>query len=390
VETSVHSPHEAAAAPKKRRKRLRRSDPGRPGVLRIRGTGGAGFDYVMPNGEPVHDAETLARIEVLAIPPAWRDVWICPWDNGHLQAVGTDAAGRRQYLYHERWRRRRDEEKFERMLEFARTLPRVRQELIPPLRQPGLGRERVLACAVRLLDRGFFRIGGESYAGENGSYGLATLRKEHVGLGADGLIVFTYVGKAGKMQERALVDREAYEVVRLLKQRHAGGDELLAYHAGPNVWRDVRSDDINAYIKQLAGERFSAKDFRTWHATVLAAIALAISVRVARSRSGSRRAITRAIRETAIYLGNTPAVARASYIDPRVFDRYRDGHTILSALDGVGGALDLDTPQERETVEAAVIDLLEDRPMPLVPELRKTLATDGKGSVSAVKRRAGK
>ena len=307
-------------------------------------------------------------------------MWISPWDNGHIQAIGTDAAGRRQYLYHARWRERRDEQKFERMLEFARVLPQVRTRTARDLQAQDLTRERVLACAVRLLDRGFFRIGGEDYADQHNTYGLATMRREHVTLGGEGRLVFDYVGKSGKEHLQAVVDQEAYEVVRALAGRAAPGDELLAYRDGQGLWRDVRSEDINAYLKELAGDEYSAKDFRTWHATVLMAVALAVSVPASRSAYAAKRAVARAVQEVATYLGNTPAVCRRAYIDPRVIDRYRDGRTIVATLDEVGG-LDVESTEVRERIEAAVVGLIEHRqPAPRGALRRLLLPPEAKGS----------
>jgi len=351
-----------------RRKRLRRSDPSRPGITRSRN--GQGFQYVGLDGEPIADTGVLERIAALTIPPAWQDVWICPHDNGHIQAIGTDAAGRRQYVYHQRWRERRDEAKFDRMLEFAAVLPEVRRRAHAALMLPGLPRERVLACAVRLLDRGFFRVGGESYADEHSTFGLATMRKEHVTLGDDGEIVFEYTGKSGKEHLQAVVDHDAYDVVRLLKRRRGGGEELLAYCRPDRTWRDVRSDDINEYLKSLAGREYSAKDFRTWHATVLMAVALAVSVPARRSQASARRAVSRGVQEVAAYLGNTPAVCRGSYIDPRVIDRYLDGQTIIGVVDTLGDPLGLES---REAIEAAVIALTERRPPPPPKPLKRLL-----------------
>jgi DNA topoisomerase I len=333
--------------------RLRRVDCATPGIVRRRR--GRGFEYRDSAGRRVEDPETLERIRLLAIPPAWTDVWICPDALGHLQAVGTDAAGRRQYRYHDRWRTRRDQEKFDEMLGFARALPRVRAAAAKHLAQEGLTRERVLACAVRLLDRGFFRVGGEEYAADNGSFGLATLRKEHVSLAADGVLVFDYPAKSGKRRLQRVVDPEVYAVVGELKRRRGGSPELLAYRNGG--WCDVRSSDVNDYVKDLTGADFSAKDFRTWHATVLAAVALAVS-EATTSQTGRKRAITRAVQEVSHHLGNTPAVCRASYIDPRVFDRYRAGVTIAPALQGL--ALDDDVPATQGLIEEAVVALLDD------------------------------
>jgi DNA topoisomerase IB len=330
--------------------RLRRVDCSSPGIRRRRR--GSGFSYHHPDGTPVVDLETLERIRSLAIPPAWTDVWICNAPNGHLQAVGTDAAGRRQYLYHPRWRERRDQEKFDRMVAFAQSLPKVRAVTARDLRADGLTRERVLACAVRLLDRGYFRVGGEEYADENGSYGLATLEKRHVAF-ENGALLFDYVAKGGKRAVHAVTDPEAAEVLQVLKRRRGGGPSLLAYRNGR--WVDVQSGDINAYIKEIAGPDYSAKDFRTWHATVLAASALARGA-IATSKTARRRAIAAAAEEAAERLGNTAAVSLSSYIDPRVIDRYVAGTTIAKELVGDGKS-DLHG-RALKRIEAAVLDLL--------------------------------
>jgi DNA topoisomerase-1 len=335
--------------------RLRRADCTGPGIRRIRR--GRGFAYVDEDGERIDEAEVLTRIRELAIPPAWSDVWICPYPFGHIQATGVDAAGRRQYLYHERWRERRDQEKFDEMIDFARALPRVRAVAAEHLALEGFPRERVLACAVRLLDRGFFRIGTEGYAEQNQTYGLATMKRRHARLGEGNVIVFDYSAKGGKRHVQSIVDPAVYEVVDRLKRRRGGGDELLAYRP-KRAWVDVRSGDVNAYIKEITGGDFSAKDFRTWNATVLAAVGLAVSGGAARSRTARRRAVTRAVTEVAHYLGNTPAVCRASYIDPRLFDRYQHGLTIGGALERIGEGADLGEPATQGPIEEAVLDLI--------------------------------
>ncbi|MDQ3889489.1 MAG: DNA topoisomerase IB [Actinomycetota bacterium] len=345
--------------------RLRRVDVSDPGIRRRRR--GRGFEYYDENGERIEDIETLERIRELAIPPAWKDVWICPYPNGHIQAVGTDAAARRQYRYHQKWRERRDQIKFDRMVEFARALPRLRETASHDVGKPGFPREKILACAVRLLDRGFFRIGGEEYAEENESYGLATMQKRHVRLGDEDTITFDYPAKAGKRQIRSVVDPAVFEIVAALKRRRSGR-ELLAYQVDGD-WFDVRSADINAYIKEATGGDFSAKDFRTWSGTVLAAVALAVSGPVATSKTGRKRAISRAVAEVAHYLGNTPAVARASYIDPRVFDRYLSGITIGGVLAELGERAELGDPAFQGAVEEAVLDLLEDERSPALEKV---------------------
>ncbi len=345
--------------------RLRRADCSAPGIVRRRR--GRGFEYVDESGERIEDPEMLERIRDLVIPPAWENVWICPYPTGHIQAVGTDAAGRRQYLYHPVWRARRDQEKFDEMIRFARALPRLRVITARRLHEKQVTRERVLASAVRLLDRGFFRIGTEGYAEQNQTYGLATMERRHVTLGDGHLITFDFVAKGGKRRVQSIVDPEVYRLMEKLKRRR-GGAELLAYKKGRS-WVDVRSDDINDYIKELTGEGFSAKDFRTWNATVIAAVALAVSGRAAATKSARERAITRAVKEVAHYLGNTPAVCRNSYIDPRVFDRYRDGLTIGGAIDELGNGVDLGQPSFQGAVEEAVLDLLEEEWTPAIEKV---------------------
>jgi DNA topoisomerase-1 len=321
---------------------------------------GRGFEYLLADsGERVTDADLVQRIRDLVIPPAWSDVWICPVPNGHIQAVGTDAAGRKQYIYHRKWRERRDQEKFDRMLEFARELPTLRKTAARHLRSRDMNRDRVLACSARLLDLGFFRIGTEGYAENNGTYGLATMRKRHVKIDGD-IITFDYTAKGGVRRVQSIVDAEVLEVVAALKRRRAGGSKLLAYKNG-RQWVDVKSDEINAYIKEVMRNDFTAKDFRTWNATVLAAVAMAISGQAATSKTARQRAMARAVKEVAHYLGNTPAVCRSSYIDPRVFDRYRSGWTISGALDDIGEGAAFGEPSIQGAIEDAVIDLLEDR-----------------------------
>jgi DNA topoisomerase I len=337
--------------------RLRRADCSTTGIERRRR--GRGFEYVDgETGEKIDEPEVLGRISELAIPPAWTNVWICPFPNGHIQAVGTDAAGRKQYLYHQSWRRRRDQEKFDRMLDFARSLPKLREICARYLELEGMPRERTLACATRLLDHGFFRIGTETYAEQNETYGLATIKKSHVSL-RGGVVTFDYPAKGGKQRIQSIVDPSVFEVVSELKRRRGGSEELLAYRNG-RVWVDVKSPDINLFIREITGGDFTAKDFRTWNATVLAAVAISVSGGAAASKTGRKRAEARAVKEVSHYLGNTPAVCRASYIDPRVFDRYRSGWTIAGVLEEVGDVAAFGEPSTQGAVEEAVIDLLED------------------------------
>jgi DNA topoisomerase I len=334
--------------------RLRRSDCSEPGIRRVRR--GRGFGYAREDGTSV-DPQTRSRIENLAIPPAWTDVWICPEPNGHIQATGYDDAGRKQYLYHERWRANRDRQKFDEMLLFGRALPKLRRRVERDLRLRGLVRERVLAGAVRLLDLGFLRIGSERYAEDNGTYGLATIKRSHVRL-ERGKIVLDYQGKGDQRDVRVIDDPLLLPTIRALKRRRGGGPELLSYRQGRAAWSEVRSDQINAYLKEVTGGEFSAKDFRTWNATVLAAVAVAASEDGAGTTKASReRVIAAAVRQVAAYLGNTPAVCRNSYIDPRVFDRFRGGETIRAAIKGTAGS-NGDLPANRGAVEFAVLRLL--------------------------------
>ena len=337
--------------------RLRRSDCSGPGIRRRRR--GRGFEYVDEGGERIDDAETISRLSELSIPPAWKEVWICSDPMGHLQATGIDAAGRKQYLYHSRWRERRDQEKFDRMLDFARVLPRMRRRVAADLAGDELNRDRVLACSLRLLDRGFFRIGGEDYAQENESFGLATMQRRHVRVSGEE-IVFDYEAKGGQRRVQTIADPDVLPVIERLRRRRSRHPELLAFRNGTGKWTDVRSEDVNAYLKETAGREFSAKDFRTWHATVLAAFALASMDVSPASKTARKRAINDAVKGVAAFLGNTPAVCRRSYIDPRVFDRFRDGATIKPALRRVRRAEDIYDPRVQRSLERAVIRLIED------------------------------
>ncbi|WP_169984120.1 DNA topoisomerase IB [Microbispora sp. H10836] len=329
---------------------LRPSDPSEPGIRRRRR--GRGFSYSWASGRPVKDRVTLHRINRLAIPPAWTDVWICAHPNGHLQAVGTDAAGRRQYRYHDEWRRQQDEAKFDHVLEIAQQLPAFRERVARDLRGDGLSRERVLATAARMLDIGFFRVGGEEYTD---SYGLATLKTSHVKCG-DGKVVCRYLAKGRKEREQVLADADVCAVLTALSKGRRG--ELLRYRAEEG-WVDVRSADINAYLKDAFGTDVSAKDFRTWHATVLAAVGLAVS-RPVRSGAGRKRAVSRVMKEVSEYLGNTPSVCRASYVDPRVVALYEKGRTI--PLERLGEETGEGRLATHGPVEEAVIELLRRAP----------------------------
>jgi DNA topoisomerase IB len=317
--------------------RLRRSDPSTPGWRRR--ARGRGFSYHDADGAPL-DPASVARIKSLVIPPAWRDVWVCPHPNGHIQAVGTDAAGRRQYLYHERWRQDRDEEKHERVLALAPLLPGFRAEVARELDGRGRSRERVLAVALSVLERGVFRVGGETYAADNGTHGVATLLCSHVTVRRS-TVDFRYPAKGGIEFVTAVRDESLARAVRGLLRGRAGDERLLVDARGCVVG----SDDVNERFKELVGSEFSVKDLRTWHATVLAAAAFAREGRP-ESQRGRKRVEAAVMREVSEHLGNTPAVARKSYVDPRVVELFNRG-TVIKPKSA-----------DRETVERAVLRML--------------------------------
>jgi DNA topoisomerase-1 len=329
--------------------RLRRSRFTGPGWVRRRH--GKGFRYLDEHGEPL-DGQQRDRVRALVIPPAWQDVWICPWPNGHLQAVGIDEAGRKQYLYHEEWRRQRDAEKYDRVLELAPALPEFRQAVAKDLKGRGLTRTRVLAAGLRMLDRGVFRTGGEEYVEQNGSYGVSTLLREHLTVSGD-RVSFDYLAKGGVQRTLTLGDPLLARAVSGLKRTRSGKERLLVYRSG-RTWHDVHADDVNERFHDLVGDGFSVKDLRTWNATVLAAAALAGS-------SVTRSAVTRMYREVAEHLGNTPAVAKKSYVDPRLVEMFEGGVTIAPALVELGSD-DLSRVKIRESVEHAVYELLTEPP----------------------------
>ncbi|CAM3558966.1 DNA topoisomerase IB [Smaragdicoccus niigatensis] len=307
--------------------RLRRVNPNGPGLKRIRR--GRGFSYVDSDGSRVTDPELLERIQQLVIPPAWRNVWICERPNGHIQAVGEDAAGRRQYIYHEQWRNDRDEEKFDRMLELAAALPDLRAQVHQDLASRGLTRRRVEAVAIVLLDRGVFRVGGEAYADENGTHGVSTLLRSHVQVSGD-RIRFDFTAKGGIRHQAEITDHLLATAIRALKRSPSTSERLLMYRHG-DEFRELHADDINDRIHELTGCACTAKDFRTWHGTVMAAAAFAET-----DRPTSKREMTstqrRVMEEVAQLLGNTPAIAKGSYVDPRIIRAYEHGATIERAL----------------------------------------------------------
>lgn len=302
--------------------RLRHSNASGRGYRRV--PAGTGFSYKGLDGTTLPPGPVRERLESIGIPPAWTDVWIAPYDNGHIQATGLDAVGRRQYIYHPTWRERKDRLKFDRALQLAETLPAARRLVTMDLRSEGLTRERVLAAAFRMLDSGSLRVGSERYTNENGSHGLATLLCAHVAVRKDELRL-SFPAKSGKTWDSRIADADLAAVVRLLKRR-GGNARLLAYKEGRN-WHPVSSADINAYVKERTGGDFTAKDFRTLRGTVAAAISLAQSGPV-RQVSARKRAVSRAMQDAAAVLGNTPSIARKSYVDPRILDHFAAGDTI--------------------------------------------------------------
>ncbi len=307
--------------------RLRRSALDNPGITRKRR--GKGFAYYGTDGELLDDEATLQRIKNLVIPQAWKKVWISPHANGHIQAVGTDVAGRRQYLYHQAWQEERAEEKFDRVLEMSLELPRWRARIAEDLAGRGLRRDRVLALALHLLDRGYFRAGGEQYAEENESYGLATLQRDHVTL-RGGSVSFDYPAKSGVRRTLEIEEPEVVRAVRSLLRRTDRTRRLLVCRSASG-WADIRADDLNARFKELVGDEYSVKDLRTWHGTVLAAEAF-VDADPPVSEKVVKRVESAVMKEVAEGLGNTPAVARGSYVDPRVVAGYKKGYTIAAAV----------------------------------------------------------
>ena len=332
---------------------LRHSSDDRPGISRRRA--GRGFSYRDPDGRTIRDAETLSRIRAIAIPPAWTDVWICPWPNGHLQATGRDARGRKQYRYHQRYRARRDGAKFERLIAFAKELPAIRDQVERDLARPGLPREKVVAAVVRLLELTLIRVGNDEYARLNRSFGLTTLRDRHATIEGSA-ITFRFRGKSGQQHEVGLRDRRLAGVVR--RCRDLPGQELFQYLDEAGEPQDIASDDVNSYLAAVA-PGVTAKDFRTWAGTVLAYRALR-AIGKGKTEREQQRNVAAAIQATADGLGNTPAVARSAYVHPAVVDAYLDGR-IRSAL--VKAAEETDDPPGATDPdeERAVVALLRAR-----------------------------
>ncbi len=342
--------------------RLRNVSPNDKGWTRRRA--GKGFVYLDEKGDRL-DKPQVERIKALVIPPAWQDVWICPAANGHIQAVGVDDAGRRQYLYHPDWRAKRDELKFARVTKVAKRLPRARLALAEHLSEDGMSKERAAATAVRLLDLGYFRIGSDAYSAEGESFGLTTLERRHVTRQGN-VLVFDFVGKSGVEHRIEIDDGLAVAAVETMRRRRGGSDRLMAYK-DVKRWSDLDASTVNDYLRESVGDELTAKDFRTWHATVLAAAALAASDEPGDTKASRKRAISGAMKEVAEFLGNTPTIARNSYVDPRVIDLYEDGVTIAAALE----RKHRDPEKRQAAMEKAVLRLLNTSPESLTRAARR-------------------
>lgn len=314
---------------------------------------GRGWRYFSPNGKPLRDEREIARIDRLAIPPAWRDVWICPHPNGHIQATGRDQRGRKQYRYHEDWRATRDATKYERMVAFGRALPRIRRRVAADLRRRGLGRDKVLAAMVRLLEATQIRVGNDEYARTNRSYGLSTLRNRHAKV-RGARIEFEFTGKSGQRHEIDLRDPRLARVVAGVQD--LPGQELFGYVAEDGAVVDVKSDDVNAYLREAAGAEFSAKDFRTWAGTVLAALTLAAEA-AQPEHMHTKKNLSTVVKQVASRLGNTPSVCRKCYIHPAVLDAYLAGEVVPGA--SAAGETFVRTAASLSSAEKAVLQFLE-------------------------------
>lgn len=330
---------------------LRYASDCQPGFTRRRS--GSGFRYFGISGKPLRNRDELARIDALVLPPAWENVWICPFANGHLQATGRDARGRKQYRYHDRWRKHRDEDKFSRMALFAATLPRIRRRVARDLARRGMPRERVLATIVRLLEASLIRVGNEEYAATNDSYGLTTFHDRHAVIHGP-TIHFSFRGKSHVRHEVEVTDRKLAKIVR--RCRDLPGYELFQYLDDSGKPRTIDSGDVNDYIREISGRDFTAKDFRTWNGSLLAAAALARQA-TPPSQAGIRRAIVAAVKEVAADLGNTPAVCRKSYIHPAVIEAFKTGALLPVLQPKRSGKRDVGTRGLRQG-EARLIRLL--------------------------------
>jgi DNA topoisomerase-1 len=321
-----------------------------PGIKRIKS--GSGFSYVSPKGKQIHDEKTLARIKSLVIPPAWENVWICTNPRGHIQAVGRDARGRKQYKYHPHWRETRDSWKYHRLIDFARILPRLRRTARRHLNQPGLPHEKVLAAVVLIMEKTLIRVGNEEYASENHSYGLTTLRDRHARIVNGHKVHFEFRGKSGKKHE---IDLDDPKLARIVRQcRDLPGEELFQYRGEAGEICNVTSNDVNDYLRRLSGSDFTAKDFRTWAGTVLCAKALR-QIGPFQSKTEAKRNLLRAIERVAEHLGNTKAVCRRSYIHPAIMALYMDGYLLKQIAQ---------RPSRLHNDEAVVLTLLRHRAKP--------------------------
>jgi DNA topoisomerase-1 len=326
----------------------------RPGLSRRRQRND--FVFVDEHGKAVRDAETIKRIRALVIPPAWENVWICKTANGHLQATGQDARGRKQYRYHKKWREQRDETKFEHMAHFARSLPRIRRQVMRDLRRPGMPREKILATVVRLLETTLIRVGNDEYARTNHSYGLTTMRNRHVHVKPGGGIVFSFRGKSGKDHEISLTDPSLAKIIR--KCQHMPGQELFTYEEDGQA-RHIASHDVNDYLHAIAGREFTAKDFRTWIGTVLAATAFR-ELEAVTSERQAKKNVSVVVESVSKILGNTPSVCRKCYIHPEIIDSYMEGTTVDTIKQRI--AKDLEHPgHSLRPMEIAVLALLQRR-----------------------------
>jgi DNA topoisomerase-1 len=323
-----------------------------PGIRRVKA--GKGFKYVMPDGKPLSDPDTEIRIKAMAIPPAWTEVWICPHSNGHIQAVGRDDRGRKQYRYHARWREVRDQAKYDKMISFAQALPTIRRRTEADLAKPGLPREKVLGAVVRIMEKTLIRVGNDEYANNNDSYGLTTLQDHHAEV--DGhKVSFEFKGKSGKEHEIDLEDKRLARIVEHCQD--LPGEELFQYVDEQGATRDIGSSDVNDYLREITGENFTAKDFRTWAGTVLAARALR-EFKAFDSKAEAKRNVVKAIENVAKRLGNTKAVCRKCYIHPAILNDYMDGSLLDSLSRKAGGELAA-AVKKLPAEEAAVLGLLQ-------------------------------
>jgi DNA topoisomerase-1 len=343
----LHDPHAAARAA-----HLRYVSDHKPGITRT-GQPGA-FAYLDPDGHEIKDGPTLDRIRALGIPPAYRDVWICPLANGHLQFTGKDARGRKQYRYHAEWRAVRDAAKYDRMLAFGAALPKIRARVEVDLAQPGLTRTKLLAVVVRLLEKTCIRVGNEEYAQTNDSYGLTTMLAKHVAVhGAE--IRFRFRGKSGKEHDVALADKRVAGVLK--KCLGLPGEELFQYQAPDGTLHDLHSDDVNAYLHEISSEAFTAKDFRTWAGTLFCALYLA-EAEAAKNKTESKRIVKEAIERVSKHLGNTPAICRKCYVHPQVLAAFDAGAMVLKRVGKTAGPVDTTALSDDEK---AVLKFLEGR-----------------------------